>query len=387
MIICPKCQTVLTKKPDRFECAKCSYEARISKGVACFNPEINDDFADYDPGALEVFYQHENKHFWFRIRQLIVKDLFNKYVKKNAKVIEIGAGTGYISKMLMTEGYEVAVGDVHLRALSRFNGRIFKEKYQFDINQAPFKDHFDAVGMFDVLEHIENDNLALKNVSGMLKDQGKLILTVPAHRWLWNRHDYSHKRRYRLSRIRKLMKKNDFKILEAKHFFVSIVPMLFLRALLQKPDNEKISARKLAEEQVSINPILNNILFVVLWCENKILKMFSPKIGGSILVVAEKSETICISSKMIPFNKPLLTGRELHYLEKVLESRKLSGDGQFTKRCNRWFEKNFDCEKALLTTSCSHALDMAALIIDIRPGDEVIMCPLTLSFPPPTLSP
>lgn len=76
---------------------------------------------------------------------------------------------------------------------------------------------------------------------------------------------------------------------------------------------------------------------------------------------------------MIPFNIPPLLGKERSYLGKVLTKRKLSGDGEFTKKCNKWLEKKFSCKKALLTTSCSHALDMAALIIDIQPGDEVIM--------------
>ncbi|HCU01669.1 MAG: Lipopolysaccharide biosynthesis protein RffA [Candidatus Moranbacteria bacterium GW2011_GWE1_35_17] len=76
---------------------------------------------------------------------------------------------------------------------------------------------------------------------------------------------------------------------------------------------------------------------------------------------------------MIPFNIPPFTGKEEKYLKEVIAKRKLSGDGEFTKKCNQWFEDNFKCKKALLTTSCSHALDMAAILIDIKEGDEVIM--------------
>lgn len=76
---------------------------------------------------------------------------------------------------------------------------------------------------------------------------------------------------------------------------------------------------------------------------------------------------------MIPFNKPPLTGNEHKYIFESLQSLKISGDGSFTKRCHQWFEKKLMCEKALLTTSCTHALEMAAILIDIEPGDEVIM--------------
>lgn len=76
---------------------------------------------------------------------------------------------------------------------------------------------------------------------------------------------------------------------------------------------------------------------------------------------------------MIPFNKPPLTGNEEKYVLESMQSSKISGDGEFTKRCHKWFEEKLGCQKALLTTSCTHALEMAAILIDIQPGDEVIM--------------
>lgn len=76
---------------------------------------------------------------------------------------------------------------------------------------------------------------------------------------------------------------------------------------------------------------------------------------------------------MIPFNKPPLTGNEEQYVLEAMKSSKISGDGEFTKRCHRWFEETTGCKKALLTTSCTHALEMAAILIGIEPDDEVIM--------------
>ena len=76
---------------------------------------------------------------------------------------------------------------------------------------------------------------------------------------------------------------------------------------------------------------------------------------------------------MIPFNKPPLTGNEEKYVLESIKSSKISGDGEFTKRCHKWFEKRFGCEKVLLTPSCTHALEMAAILLEIKEGDEVIM--------------
>ncbi|MDD3855600.1 dTDP-4-amino-4,6-dideoxygalactose transaminase [Sulfurimonas sp.] len=76
---------------------------------------------------------------------------------------------------------------------------------------------------------------------------------------------------------------------------------------------------------------------------------------------------------MIPFNKPPRTGNEEKYVLESMRSTKVSGDGEFTKRCHKWFEERLGCKKALLTTSCTHALEMAAILLDIKEGDEVIM--------------
>lgn len=76
---------------------------------------------------------------------------------------------------------------------------------------------------------------------------------------------------------------------------------------------------------------------------------------------------------MIPFNKPPYTGNEEKYVIESMKSSKISGDGEFTKKCHKWFEEKLNCKKVLLTTSCTHALEMAAILLDIKEGDEVIM--------------
>ena len=76
---------------------------------------------------------------------------------------------------------------------------------------------------------------------------------------------------------------------------------------------------------------------------------------------------------MIPFNAPPVVGTELDYMQSAMNSGKLCGDGGFTRRCQQWLEQHFGSEKVLLTPSCTASLEMAALLLDIQPGDEVIM--------------
>ncbi|MET4161020.1 dTDP-4-amino-4,6-dideoxygalactose transaminase [Marinobacterium sp. MBR-111] len=75
----------------------------------------------------------------------------------------------------------------------------------------------------------------------------------------------------------------------------------------------------------------------------------------------------------IGFNRPSVTGNEEKYILQALQSPKISGDGAFGQKCQKWFEQNLPCKKSLLTPSCTAALELAALLIDIQPGDEVIM--------------
>ncbi len=76
---------------------------------------------------------------------------------------------------------------------------------------------------------------------------------------------------------------------------------------------------------------------------------------------------------MINFNRAPVAGKEIEYMKEVVESGKICGDGEYTRKCSQWFEKTTNTSKCLLTTSCTHAIEMAALLCDIQPGDEVIM--------------
>lgn len=83
---------------------------------------------------------------------------------------------------------------------------------------------------------------------------------------------------------------------------------------------------------------------------------------------------------MIRFNIPPYVGTEKDYISQAIANHKICGDGEFTRKCNEWIEKETQTSKALLTTSCTHATEMAALLIDIQPGMRLLCLP-TLLFP------
>ncbi len=79
------------------------------------------------------------------------------------------------------------------------------------------------------------------------------------------------------------------------------------------------------------------------------------------------------NSLHIPFNRPFFSGREFEFIQQAIANSQISGDGIFTRKCHALLENALGVSKVLLTTSCTHALEMAALLLDIKPGDEVII--------------
>lgn len=84
-------------------------------------------------------------------------------------------------------------------------------------------------------------------------------------------------------------------------------------------------------------------------------------------------KSVFVMNNMISFNRPPVVGNEIKNIQQAINNRKICGDGVYTQKCNKWIEENTGIKKALLTTSCTHALEMAAILADIGPGDEVIM--------------
>ncbi|MBV1931829.1 MAG: class I SAM-dependent methyltransferase, partial [Porticoccaceae bacterium] len=204
-------------------------------GIKVFHDDIATNHADYKAEGLDNLHKVEEQHFWFLARKDFITTQMKKVVSMSSKIIEIGAGTGNVSRCLKRAGFSnMAVGEMHLNGLRYAQSYGIDECYQFDLLRAPFKDEFDTICIFDVLEHIDEDKDALVSIHSMLKNNGHIVLTVPSHQWLWNRDDVlaGHKKRYTRADLVKLLKESGFEIIIARYFFISIVPLLLLRKLL-----------------------------------------------------------------------------------------------------------------------------------------------------------
>ena len=264
-------------------------EPQVIDGIKCYCLQVDDNHQDYPALGLDNLYRSESHYFWFLSRCEYITEVFEKYVSKDERLIEIGAGTGNIARTLMVKGYRPAVGELHLSGLRYAKSYGIEECYQFDLFDPPFRDHFDVIGMFDVLEHLDNSVEALKKVNSMLRINGKLILTVPAHMWLWSRDDKiaEHKMRYTKSTLADALKASGYEIMEMRYFFIFILPLLWLRKILHSDIHSEVMAEE-QEADISIDPILNKILLKLCRLENKIRKFLPNFFGGSLMVVARK---------------------------------------------------------------------------------------------------
>ncbi|WP_345993671.1 class I SAM-dependent methyltransferase [Sulfurimonas sp. HSL-1716] len=252
--------------------------------------ETIDGHADYNVKGLENLYKQEEKHFWFIARKEFIFNNIKKFIEKHEKIIEIGAGTGNVSRYLIENEYkDISVGEMHLTGLKYAQSYGIEKCYQFNLLDTPFENEFNAVCMFDVLEHIEDASAALKNVNRMLQENGKIVLTVPSHMWLWNRSDAiaGHKIRYTKKQLMQKLEEEGFEVLSARYFFISIILLLILRRLLEKDNGREVKNQEY-DKDISIISPLNHLLLWISRIENKLNRFLPNLCGGSLFIVGRK---------------------------------------------------------------------------------------------------
>ncbi len=257
------------------------------EGIFVFDSSL-DLRSSYDKNHLEILMKAEPYHFWFSARRDKICHKFLQRVDKTSRILEIGGGTGFVAESLMKMGYTVEMSDIHLNGLQYAKRRGIKKLYQFDLFSPPFHEEFDVICLFDVLEHLSEEQLALECISKMLKPGGKIILTVPAHQWLWSREDTiaGHKRRYTKKALEKILTESAFHPIQIQYFMITILPLLLLRRWIKKDSCIPIKSEEAPE--IHLHPFLNRILLALTRTEFS-FERFLPNIaGGSLLAIAQK---------------------------------------------------------------------------------------------------
>ena len=226
----------------------------------------------------------DDRHWWYRARRKILAELIRREVRlpADARILEIGCGTGHNLQMLAGFGHVDGLElDEEAAALSekRLGRKIMRSPLP-ELDQVP--DNYDLIGAFDVIEHIDDDRAALAAIATKLKPAGKFMMTVPAHPWMWTAHDVAnhHKRRYSKRALRSLIENSPMK-LERLGYFNSL---LFPVAVAERAASK---LRGKDDGDVSLPPApLNRALEAVFASERYLVGRLPLPPGLSLFAVA-----------------------------------------------------------------------------------------------------
>lgn len=245
----------------------------------------------FDPAHFAKLYELEEKSFWFRGRSDLIGWALDYYFPKVRNFLEVGCGTGYVLNRLQAErpGLDLSGSELFAEGLNYARQRLPQSVhlYQLDATNMPFREAFDAIGTFDVLEHIEDDQSVLTNINRALKPGGGLLITVPQHRWLWSGRDVAacHVRRYRKDELFDRLRKAGFEILRATSFVSMLLPALFLSRMRHRSS----VSEEVIEGELNLSEPINRLGYATLRTEAAFIRAgVSFPAGGSLLVAARK---------------------------------------------------------------------------------------------------
>ncbi|WP_295333963.1 bifunctional 2-polyprenyl-6-hydroxyphenol methylase/3-demethylubiquinol 3-O-methyltransferase UbiG [Flavobacterium sp.] len=245
------------------------------------------------------YYDLERNHWWFVARERIISNYIRRLIQKeqlsdkNLNILNIGCGPGRSSEYLSQFGKVTSV------EYDKFCCEFASQKTGLEIingsiTELPFAEtSFDLVCAFDVIEHVENDQLAVTEMKRVVKKNGVVFITVPAYMSLWSHHDVinHHFRRYKLPEIKKLfLTGNDGKMIFSSYFNTFLFPPIYaFRKLSNLFKTGEKRAGSGSDFEAFKPGLLNNVLFAIMHLETKFInKNISFPFGVSILYTWKK---------------------------------------------------------------------------------------------------
>ncbi|WP_083940982.1 class I SAM-dependent methyltransferase [Pseudoduganella violaceinigra] len=258
-----------------------AHAAGFANGGGGFKPEYFAELAKAEAGS-----------FWFRARNEVILWALKTYMPNAHNFLEVGCGTGFVLSGIASAhpAIQLSGSEIFLAGLSHAKERVPAAQFmQMDARHVPYADEFDAIGAFDVLEHIEEDDAVLAQLHRGLKAGGLLLLTVPQHRWLWSAADeYAcHVRRYSAREIEDKVRAGGFELVRSTSFITALLPAMMLSRQLQKRNKAAFNP----DDELKINPVLNQAFYALTMMEFAGIRLgLNYPVGGSRLIVARKDK-------------------------------------------------------------------------------------------------
>lgn len=274
-------------------CPSCSATPEQAGGFPLLSPELAKVGGGFRAEAFEQLAALEAENFWFRARNQLIVWSVQKHFPDLQRYLEIGCGTGYVlsgvaqafptAKLVGSEIFQVGLPFAASRVPQA-------ELIQMDARNIPYVDEFDAIGAFDVLEHIEEDELVLASMFQALRPGGGIAITVPQHPWLWSSADEHacHVRRYKVGELRQKVRRAGFKPAFETSFVSLLLPAMLASRLYKQhktPIDDDLS-------ELRLPGWLNALFETTMNLERQLIRSgLRFGLGGSRLLIATKEKT------------------------------------------------------------------------------------------------
>ena len=256
--------------------------------------------SSFDPAYFPRLFAIEDQHFWFRARNQVIAAAIEPIaasLSPGYRILEAGCGTGNVLRTLeaSSPGGNVIGLDPFHEALQIARRRTSVPLIQGDVCVPPFSEPFQIIGLFDVLEHLEEDVEVLGEIRNLLAPDGALLVTVPAHRSLWSYFDEAsrHVRRYEEGELGDKLEQAGYRVEYLTQYMATIFPLVWagrkLAALLKRSSPKDDRTTELASDELRIVPLVNPLLAFVLGQEARfVARRWRLPFGTSLLAVARK---------------------------------------------------------------------------------------------------
>lgn len=249
-----------------------------------------------DKQYYNEYYHIERDHWWFKARMEILEVLVQKHFqhgKRELKILNVGVATGATSIMLQKYG-EVTSLEYDKECCEFLRETVHLDVINGSLTELPFEDHsYDLVCAFDVIEHIENDQLAVAEMYRVLNKGGYMFVTVPAFQSIWSKHDVinHHFRRYKMEGLKQLALNEKFEIVRKSYFNFILFPPIFIFRIILNTLKRKQTTETVGSDFdfFKKKKLLNTILYTLFKVEKPVLKLnINFPFGVSAFLIGKK---------------------------------------------------------------------------------------------------
>ena len=293
-LACPSCGTPISIDERGGVCVGCGAAYPLEDGILRLLSAPSGSPA-YDPHYFETLPRVEERHFWFVARREVVLAALRQAVPDLASrpLFDVGCGSGGLLRYLEGQGVPVSGAcDAYPEALRIARSRCAAPLALVDEGRSPpLAPGQRLVGLFDVLEHIDDDVLTLTQLASVLEPGGVLALTVPAHPVLFDEADVlaHHRRRYTRPELARKLRSAGFEVRTLSHFMAALVPAVYVgRRIARMMGLGGGSAASRRDAELGVVPVLNGVLLSLLRAERWLSRAISLPFGSSLVAIAAR---------------------------------------------------------------------------------------------------